>query len=71
MSSSHSNSNVKYTLEKSVLIFERLYLHYYAIIIISVEKWSQNDNIIIYRNNFWDNLSPSKVCYHDRPKYDP
>ena len=30
-------------------------------------KWSQNDNIIVYRNNFLDNLSSSKICYRDRP----
>ena len=37
-----------------------MYLHYYAIIIILVEKWSQNDNIIVYLNNFWDNLLSRK-----------
>lgn len=25
--------------------------------------------IIVYRNNFWDNLSSSKMCYCDRPMY--
>ena len=30
-------------------------------------NWSLNDNIIVYRNNFWDNLSSSKICYRDRP----
>ena len=43
-----------------------MYLHYYAIIIILVEKWSQNNNIIVYRNHFWDNLSSRKMCYHVR-----
>ena len=54
------------TKKKSLLIFEMVYLHYYAIIIL-VEKWSQNDNIIIYRNHFWGNLSSSKICYPDKP----
>ena len=44
-----------------------MYLRYYAIIIILVEKWSQNNNIIVYRNNYWDNLPSSKMCYRDWP----
>lgn len=51
---------------KSLLSFERVYLHY--VIIIILVKWFQNDNIIIYRNNIWDNLSSNKICYRDRPK---
>lgn len=31
-------------------------LHYFAVIILSLENRSQNDNIIIYRHNFLDNL---------------
>ena len=38
-------------------------------IIVLDEKWSQNDNIIVYRSNFWDNLSSSKRCYRDRPSW--
>ena len=56
MSSSHYN-------------VKRVYLHYYASIIILVEKLPQNDNIIVYRNNFWENLSSSQICYHDRPMH--
>ena len=33
-----SSSSVKYSLELSLMIFERLYLHYFAIIIVLVEN---------------------------------
>jgi len=40
---------------------EKLYLlchyHYFRC------KWSRNDNIIVYRNNFMDNLSSSKLSF--------
>ena len=42
-----------------------LYYHY-----ISAIKWSSNDNNIVYRDYFWDNISSNKSSYHDRPKYE-
>jgi len=49
---------------KRFLIFEKVYLHYHYFRC----KWSQNNNIIIYCNNFLDNLSSRKICYRDRPR---
>jgi len=43
-----------------------VYLHFYAIIIILDVK-GQKDNIIVYCNNFLDNLLFSKICYCGRP----
>ena len=37
--------------KKSGMVF----LEGLAIVFILVEKWSQNNNNIVYRNNFWDN----------------
>lgn len=31
-----------------------------------VRKWPPSDNIIVYRNNYLDNLSSSKIWYCDR-----
>ena len=45
-------------------------MHYYAIIIILVVFFFfflKKDIIIVYRSNFWDSLSSSKICYRDRP----
>ena len=67
MSSSHFNSNVKYSLE--ITVYWSLKGCTCIFIIILVEKWSQNDNVIVYCNHFWDNLSSSKICYRDKLTY--
>ena len=42
---------------------KKVYLHYYAIIIILDENGFRTKNLIIYRNNFLTNLLSSKICY--------
>ena len=42
-----------------------IYYHY-----VSGLKWSYNSahNIIVYRNNFRENVSSNKINYRDRPR---
>lgn len=39
----------------SLLIFESLYLHYYAIFVLAINNCLSNDDIVVHPNNVWGN----------------
>ena len=59
----HNGSLCFTQLPPTPLTFSYYYYHY-----ISGIKWSSNDNNIVYRDYFWDNISSNKSSYCDKSR---